>query len=100
MSARWNGPAVRLSRPHDGHPPTPTPTRIVRHVPAGGGTHPMDTVTFDKATRFYEGGTRPAVDALDLEIGDGEFLALVGPAGCCKSTSLRILAGLVPVNDG
>jgi multiple sugar transport system ATP-binding protein len=60
----------------------------------------MATVTFDKATRTYAGGTRPAVDALDLEVGDGEFLVLVGPSGCGKSTSLRMLAGLEPVDSG
>jgi multiple sugar transport system ATP-binding protein len=60
----------------------------------------MATVTFDKATRHYPGGDRPAVDALDLDIGDGEFLVLVGPSGCGKSTSLRMLAGLEPVDGG
>jgi multiple sugar transport system ATP-binding protein len=60
----------------------------------------MATVTFDEATRLYPGAERPAVDALDLEIGDGEFLVLVGPSGCGKSTSLRMLAGLEEVNAG
>ncbi len=60
----------------------------------------MAPVNFDKATRIYPGGDRPAVDALDLEIGDGEFLVLVGPSGCGKSTSLRMLAGLEDVNGG
>lgn len=60
----------------------------------------MATVTFDKATRIYPGGTRPAVDALDIQIEDGEFLVLVGPSGCGKSTSLRMLAGLEEVNSG
>lgn len=60
----------------------------------------MATVTFDKATRIYPGSTVPAVDALDLEIKDGEFLVLVGPSGCGKSTSLRMLAGLEEVNSG
>ena len=58
----------------------------------------MATVTFDKATRMYPGGTKPAVDALNLDIQDGEFLVLVGPSGCGKSTSLRMLAGLEEVN--
>ncbi len=44
--------------------------------------------------------TKPAVDSLDLEIDDGEFLVLVGPSGCGKSTSLRMLAGLEDVNAG
>ncbi|MGI6877843.1 ABC transporter ATP-binding protein [Microbacterium sp. gxy059] len=60
----------------------------------------MATVTYDNATRLYPGGTRPAVDKLNLEIADGEFLVLVGPSGCGKSTSLRMLAGLEEVNDG
>jgi multiple sugar transport system ATP-binding protein len=60
----------------------------------------MATVTFDKATRLYPGATVPAVDALDLDIADGEFLVLVGPSGCGKSTSLRMLAGLEDVDKG
>ncbi|MCF3962440.1 ABC transporter ATP-binding protein [Streptomyces fuscigenes] len=60
----------------------------------------MATVTFDKATRIYPGGTKPAVDQLEIDIADGEFLVLVGPSGCGKSTSLRMLAGLEDVNDG
>jgi multiple sugar transport system ATP-binding protein len=60
----------------------------------------MATVTFDRATRVYPGSDKPAVDALDLEISDGEFLVLVGPSGCGKSTSLRMLAGLEDVDEG
>ncbi|GAB3961834.1 ABC transporter ATP-binding protein [Streptomyces sparsus] len=60
----------------------------------------MATVTFDKATRVYPGSEKPAVDGLDIEIEDGEFLVLVGPSGCGKSTSLRMLAGLEDVNGG
>ncbi|PPG33935.1 sugar ABC transporter ATP-binding protein [Pseudoclavibacter sp. RFBG4] len=60
----------------------------------------MATVTFESASRVYTEGARPAVDSLDLEIDDGEFLVLVGPSGCGKSTSLRMLAGLEEVNHG
>src|SRR5438445_5224003 len=60
----------------------------------------MATVTFDKATRIYPGAERPAVDKLNLDIQDGEFLVLVGPSGCGKSTSLRMLAGLEEVTSG
>ncbi|UNX55281.1 sn-glycerol-3-phosphate ABC transporter ATP-binding protein UgpC [Georgenia sp. TF02-10] len=60
----------------------------------------MASVTFDNATRVYPGSERPAVDSLDLQIADGEFLVLVGPSGCGKSTSLRMLAGLEDVNSG
>ena len=60
----------------------------------------MATVTFDKATRLFPGSDRPAVDHLDIDIADGEFVVLVGPSGCGKSTSLRMLAGLEDVNGG
>ena len=60
----------------------------------------MASVTYDKATRLYPGADRPAVDALDLDIAEGEFLVLVGPSGCGKSTSLRMLAGLEDINSG
>jgi multiple sugar transport system ATP-binding protein len=60
----------------------------------------MATVSFDAAARHYPGAQRPAVAGLDLEIADGELLVLVGPSGCGKSTSLRMLAGLEPVDSG
>jgi multiple sugar transport system ATP-binding protein len=60
----------------------------------------MASITFDHATRQYPGAPRPAVDALNLDIADGEFLVLVGPSGCGKSTSLRMLAGLEEVDGG
>ena len=60
----------------------------------------MATVTFAGTTQRYPGSDRPAVDGLDLEIADGEFLVLVGPSGCGKSTSLRMLAGLEDVTEG
>ena len=60
----------------------------------------MATVTFDKATRLYPGAERPAVDALDLEIGDGEFLVLVGPSGCGKSTTLKMVNRLIEPTAG
>ncbi|WIX79953.1 sn-glycerol-3-phosphate ABC transporter ATP-binding protein UgpC [Amycolatopsis carbonis] len=60
----------------------------------------MATITYDKASRRYPGTERPAVDALELEISDGEFLVLVGPSGSGKSTALRMLAGLEDVDEG
>jgi multiple sugar transport system ATP-binding protein len=58
------------------------------------------SVSFERATRRYPGTSRPAVDRLDLTAGDGELLVLVGPSGCGKSTSLRMVAGLEPVDSG
>jgi multiple sugar transport system ATP-binding protein len=50
-------------------------------------------------SKVYANGVR-AVDAVDLEIQDGEFMVLVGPSGCGKSTLLRMIAGLEEVTDG
>lgn len=60
----------------------------------------MASVTFDSVTRHYPGADRPALDALDLAVADGEFMVLVGPSGCGKTTTLRMLAGLEPVDAG
>ncbi|WP_194816593.1 ABC transporter ATP-binding protein [Nocardia sp. XZ_19_385] len=60
----------------------------------------MATVHFDGVTHQYPGAPSPAVDKLELDIADGEFIVLVGPSGCGKSTSLRMLAGLESVEQG
>jgi ABC-type Fe3+/spermidine/putrescine transport system ATPase subunit len=60
----------------------------------------MATVSFESATRIYAKSDRRAVDRLDLELADGEFLVLIGPSGCGKTTSLRMLAGLEHVDAG
>jgi multiple sugar transport system ATP-binding protein len=46
----------------------------------------MADVSYVKATCLYPGNPDPAVDALDLEVEDGEFMVLVGPSGSGKST--------------
>jgi multiple sugar transport system ATP-binding protein len=48
----------------------------------------------------YRPDLPPALDRLDLNIRDGEFIALLGPSGCGKSTTLRMTAGLESVSDG
>ncbi|MEO9650261.1 MAG: sn-glycerol-3-phosphate ABC transporter ATP-binding protein UgpC [Roseobacter sp.] len=45
-------------------------------------------------------GAVEVINGLDVEIADGEFVALVGPSGCGKSTLLRMIAGLEPINGG
>jgi len=60
----------------------------------------MAEVRYSAVTHRYPGADAPAVDNLDLEIADGEFLVLVGPSGCGKSTTLRMLAGLETVESG
>src|SRR3954452_17911039 len=65
----------------------------------GGEELALASVTFDGVSKIYDNGFR-AVDALDLQIRDGEFMVLVGPSGCGKTTALRMLAGLEEISDG
>ena len=60
----------------------------------------MAHVKYVSATRVYAKDAPPAVDALDLDITDGEFMVLVGPSGSGKTTALRMLAGLEPLDGG
>jgi multiple sugar transport system ATP-binding protein len=58
----------------------------------------MASVTYDRVTKRF--GDVVAVNDLNLDIQDKEFLVLVGPSGCGKSTALRCLAGLEEISDG
>ncbi len=58
----------------------------------------MATVTFDHVNKIF--GDFHAVQDLNLEIADGEFMVLVGPSGCGKTTSLRMIAGLEEITSG
>ena len=58
----------------------------------------MASVTYDHVTKKF--GDVLAVNDLNIEVADKEFLVLVGPSGCGKTTALRCLAGLEEVTDG
>src|ERR1035437_4825959 len=58
----------------------------------------MATVTFENVSKRY--GDVVAVDDLNLDIRDAEFMVLVGPSGCGKTTSLRMIAGLEEITAG
>ena len=59
----------------------------------------MAGVVFDNVDKRFPNGA-VAVDALRLEVADGELMVLVGPSGCGKSTALRMVAGLDDPTDG
>jgi multiple sugar transport system ATP-binding protein len=58
----------------------------------------MASVTYDHVTKRF--GEVVAVNDMNIEIEDKEFLVLVGPSGCGKTTALRLLAGLEEISDG
>src|SRR5882672_1691799 len=59
----------------------------------------MAQVAFEHVSKVYPDGTR-AVNDINLEIQDGEFMVLVGPSGCGKTTALRMVAGLEEITEG
>jgi multiple sugar transport system ATP-binding protein len=59
----------------------------------------MAGIELQQVTKRYPDGTE-GVKALDLDVGDGEFMILVGPSGCGKSTALRMVAGLEDITAG
>ena len=59
----------------------------------------MASIQLQRLTKIYQDGLT-AVDSLDLQINDGEFVVFVGPSGCGKSTTLRMIAGLESVTSG
>jgi multiple sugar transport system ATP-binding protein len=59
----------------------------------------MGAIELDRLTKVYADGTR-AVNELDLEVADGEFVVFVGPSGCGKTSALRMIAGLEDITSG
>ena len=60
----------------------------------------MARLKLENFTKVYEKGHEPALNNLNLESKDGEFVALLGPSGCGKSSTLRMIAGLESVTSG
>jgi NitT/TauT family transport system ATP-binding protein len=74
-------------------------------LPAGGVRQPMPAplISVSGLRKEYgaqQGGSVLALDRIDFDVADGEFVTLVGPSGCGKSTLLQILAGILPPSQG
>jgi NitT/TauT family transport system ATP-binding protein len=59
----------------------------------------MSAVSITKVSKQFKGGTT-ALENIDLEIEQGEFVSLIGPSGCGKSTLLRIIGDLIEPSSG
>ncbi len=74
------------------------------HEVASDGSTPDDAprtmIRLEQVSKTYTGTQTPAVDALDLEIPEGEILVLVGPSGCGKSTTLRLINRMIEPTGG
>ena len=59
-------------------------------------------VKIDHVEKIYDGrkGRMVALNGVDLDIMENEFICVVGPSGCGKSTTLRMIAGLEEITDG
>src|SRR5690606_41950 len=76
----------------------PAPSRA--RPPGRRGAPSMASIRLERITKRFPGADAPAVDSVDLDIADGEFVILVGPSGCGKSTILRMIAGLEDITEG
>tara|TARA_B100000073_G_scaffold311723_1_gene285004 strand:- start:3415 stop:4593 length:1179 start_codon:yes stop_codon:yes gene_type:complete len=59
----------------------------------------MGAINIKSVGKIYPNGTR-ALEDVNIEINDGEFVVLVGPSGCGKTTLLRMVAGLEDITEG
>ena len=59
----------------------------------------MGAINISNVGKIYPNGTR-ALEDINIEINDGEFVVLVGPSGCGKTTLLRMVAGLEDITEG
>jgi multiple sugar transport system ATP-binding protein len=60
----------------------------------------MGSISLTQVSKTFSSGAITAVNGVDLEVADGEFVVFVGPSGCGKSTLLRMIAGLEKISSG
>jgi len=62
----------------------------------------MAAISFDAVTKSFgrNGQSAVALERIDLQVADREFVAIVGPSGCGKTTCLRMVAGFERPDEG
>ena len=74
-------------------------SRIKNHITTHTFLIRMARISIQNLSKVYRQGIK-AVDDVNLEVNNREFLVLVGPSGCGKSTTLRMVAGLEDITEG
>src|SRR5690606_27807796 len=59
----------------------------------------MATLSFKSVKKTYPGDVA-VIHGIDMDVADGEFIVIVGPSGCGRSTLMRMVAGLETITDG
>jgi NitT/TauT family transport system ATP-binding protein len=74
----------------------------LRVVPKSEASAPRQLIQIRNLAKTYRtrSGDVPSLRPIDLDVADGEFVAVVGPSGCGKSTLLKLVAGLIPPTEG
>jgi len=85
-------------KPQDALPSTDTTAR--RATPGARPSSGRVVLEVDGVSKVYPRNSVRALDGIDLEIHDGEFVSIIGPSGCGKSTLLQIAAGLISATTG
>jgi NitT/TauT family transport system ATP-binding protein len=77
-----------------------TPTGTGHRTPGAAGAPAISLRAATKAFETRDGGSYTAIRDVDLTVGRGEFVTVVGPTGCGKSTTLSLVSGLQPATGG
>ena len=57
-------------------------------------------IKLEHVTKVYSGTTEPAIDDLNIEVGEGETCVIIGPSGCGKTTTLKMINRLIEPTEG
>jgi NitT/TauT family transport system ATP-binding protein len=78
----------------------PSPNVTARTATPFTGRSSRVVLEIKGISKVYPRNSIRALDGVDLEVRDGEFVSIIGPSGCGKSTLLQIAAGLIPATAG